>query len=85
MVDLVRKHSNEHEHEKEACNCKNKHENALHKSSHHMLRLIVDLVHLRVSLFNICRLESTDFLDDSLVFFKLLLKTFGELLHPRDH
>lgn len=77
MVDLVRKHANENEHEKEGCNCKDQHEDALHKSSHYMLCLIVDLVHLSVSLFNICGLKSTDFINDSLVFFKLLLKAFG--------
>ena len=85
MVDLAWEHADEEDHEQEGANRKNQHEDALHESSHDVLRRVVDLGHLCISLVDIASLERTDIFDDTLVLFELLLETSGELLHPADH
>lgn len=57
MIDLAREHSNEDEHEEEDSNGEEQHQDALHKASHHMFRLIVNLGYFSVRLLNIFCLQ----------------------------
>ena len=53
MVNFAWEHSNENKHEDEANYRKYQHENSLHKTSHYVFGLVVNLFYFCVSFINI--------------------------------
>ena len=85
MVDFAGEHSDEDDHEDKRGDCKNKHENALHKAGHYVLRLVFYLLYLCFSLVYINFLKSANILNDFIITLELLLKALGDIFHVFSH
>ena len=85
MVDLTWEHSNENKHKDEADYGKDQHENSMHETCDDVLGLVINLFYFCVSFINIWLSECTDLVNDTFVFFKLLLEPLRKWLHSRDH